>query len=89
MTVTGPAPDGASKAKVIRLAAVDHAISSRLGEPLSRAQLLALLDRANIRLVAGQGRPHQVYGTLAISADDFRLVEAADTAQLRALAGLS
>jgi hypothetical protein len=89
MTVTGPAPDGASKARVIRLAAVDHAVSSRLGEPISKAQLLQLLDRANMPVVTGQGRPHSVYGTLAVRAEDFRLLEAVDASQLRALAGLA
>lgn len=89
MTVTGPAPDGASKARVIRLAAVDHAVSSRLGEPISKAQLLQLLDRANMPVVTGQGRPHHLYGTLAVRVEDFRLLEAVDVAQLRALAGLA
>lgn len=89
MTFTGPASDGASKANVIRLAAVDHAISSRIGEPLSPSQLRLLLDRANVPVVTGRGRPHQVYGTLAVRADDFRLLEAVDVAQLRALAGLA
>lgn len=89
MSFTGPAPDGASTPTVMRLAAVEHAVSSRIGEPLSPNQVKVLLDRANIPLVTGRGRPHVAYGTLAISRDDFTRLEWADVGQLRALAGLA